>query len=1525
MADSTETLKSPQTDRAIKTTDPTIIDDTAIFTYNTSNNLQLNAYFTAIQDTINVVNPQSFPNDTQKKYAPTTSPFILQLTGTGFASLQQLNNSLFIYANIGDFIAIIPPLPSSANLHTGRAFGYVIKSDTSIWIYFNRLLFQEIWFKPLSTIDKYDGKESIQKIQIECATSAYPFLSNLPALKIYIAPNNGILKFEQNFFAQTIFKNATITLNQSPYIITIEGAKNNKSIEPIIKKTNDTITRLINLFGHNLQNNKILMVKQASQLLLQNPSTLPLSVLNSDQTEQTIKSTDATTIQNLEYFKVGNFLDDLKSNKPTKITKADYFAADGTKKNSDNKGLLPVDKLPTITFNIKTLPASAYYVAVYDSKTGAYSVAPDVVVVNNIDNLQIHDIVPIITTLSSPTFTINGFNFPIVDDINNGATLTATLSYFDNITSGIFPISTNATLTIDKTSNSKDINGNGTLETTDTKITAKFSDLHMLSDNIASTTIFLILQVIYPKTLTIPKNDNVQVSPPVSIQAPPIILFLSNSEAVDNSTKRPISIDHDTGQVILDAIPTNDLFVVGTNFGDGSNVSVIVGGNDQKVNELRPWKLNTIFSALKITIDPKNLNGDVSIEVRVGNISSEPYVVSPDLSSFIFDSVVQAGGKQVSKGEQRITITSFENILPTIQNGSNLLTNNKNTKVSSSLPVKLVNDAIKQNVSVDNKNPVAISFLPNTIIVPDNTPLTSNKILDITFSFYSIMSVNISTPKIIALLHLGRPLTSAFNPGDIMTVLGDGFANGMRFNINNTGWRPVDKLFALESNGLLHQAFNIEVPDSAGHTNASIQVSNQDAQKVSNVNTSGKQNGSYKVQTIVVNDKYSPLLKINMRLPAGIKVYAKGPQVAMTDVIDANMSIYSQITPFLGSFKTLLVIIRVIVCIIDVICALINPFQLIIAIIALMDCIIDLLSLFPQLAVPIMILSFLQNFIGFLTTFITQIEAYVFSIINSQLAMIRSQELQDFGALAAAEQQSFGITKQIRDVIAFLEPALQIIQIFKDLLSFAMHFPCASNQGSKQNDNTCPPDNMKKLINGDVGGNNVVSMTDEQKATLSTMFCQATAIQTNTLQAMPGFSGRDPFGQPTSPLSPGSTANVPLITPVLPNISGAIECMTLLTDNIENALNNGQTFITSAAQGEDLLQAYRQCIQNLLDQTRQAIGDTCTLAVSALNSELKVGPKGSIDKNLGEGFIKTKIGLPSIHPNDIQDAGLVLDLATLLSPDNVPPNIITDITTGSASGTHNFGLKPDINTPIIIQTTNKSGQRQSKDTIYFNADNPDVGDLIVIGDILEIIGGVFNGLQFPILGIQKIFTSVRLTTKLDITPEQKLLVGEQPIPPDLSGFDVKIIAHLAGNDDVAVVPADNASLATITIMARDHHGHLIGPGVADRISLNIDSGDAIFVPITPSSTTDITGVIREQSDYYIATIKADCAGIVIISASVCNIELVDIGYYTTDPNHVISTRKKTIKIIFTPPIPIPHPNAFESLEHVQQPGSHFNN
>jgi hypothetical protein len=1623
-SDSQVTPISPQENAALKLSDPTTIDDTATYTYGVAN-FSVATYKTYIQDILSPGNPAHFPNDSSGQYVPTSTPFILELDGTGFDVPGQSVEPFKIYIEIDGYVANIPPLPTSTNLSLGNAFGYTVHSATAIWIYFNRLTFQQIWFAAdwnnnnasvpfaptANDVGLFNGIDSPTLRQLEAGTGNYPLINGITECNLYVALNDGSFLFEPSFFVANDFKSIDIDLVQSPFIITVAGNTNKDVITPVLTNNNGSVVSSINLYGHDLSasTSSVMMVKTSSTLLKSNPSAIPANILSATQDAATLKAAGAATIANLDYFKVGYYLTALTPETlvgPYTLTAYPYIAADGTQANSGPQGFIPFNNLSTYyTFNINSLPADTYTVVVYDQTTGAYSSAPYPITINNQKRgLQIQDVKPSPVVLQAPTFTVDGFNFPTTDDLSHLLSFTVAIT---SLSSPDVALDPTASLTITSASPANDVDGNGTITlVSDTQFKANFTNFNPTTAMLEGD-VLLSIQVNYPLAFT--KTSDTQYSKPLIIKSAPVIQFLTNTLSNPPPGAYPqslVSVDQTTGKVIAYGVIQDQLYIVGKNFSTGNknDVSVLINGTAQEVADVIPWPPANALSAIVLTIDPDNIKGNATVQVTVAGISSEPFIFTPTFNMQQVTKNAQGTFSSVVLADQTIDTDVFKSILPYNQFDQSTLLNSTNTKVASSVKLTLTNKTSKKSITVnaDLTTPTALTFLPDQVVIPSGTKLVPTALggsLTPTFSFFNLFNINISTPKIHQIQHAnGNYQNATYKNGEQMTVVGNGFVNGMRYNINDTIWQPIDTLYGITNiNNTLYQTFTVTVPPgSSGETTATIKISNDNAQQVQSINTAGKQNGGYKVGTMVVNDKYAPLLQINQRLPAGIKMYAKGTQNTMTDLIDANMSIYSQITPFLGGFKTLLIIIRVVVCIIDVICALINPFKLIVAIIALMDCIIDLLSLFPQLAVPIMILSFIQNFVGFLQVFITQIEAYALSIVNSQLALVKAKVSQDLSSLASAEQQAFAATKQMDDAVALLQPALQIIQIFKDLLNFAMHFPCAANQGAQ-----CPPDNVQQMIKEMVGNstvpadtyvvnagslvriNGIVTATttaqnnlmvgnqfmitpgeqafptgtktvvtvidgynftyteagingtstitenvgtlvnSDQQNTLATMFCQAVAIQTTTLQTMPCFNGLDGFGNPMPPCIPGTTSIIPPVTPILPDISGTMECLNNLTAQIETALNAGQTFITTPAQGQALVTAYQQCVQNLIDQSSQAMGDVCVLAVSALNSDLTVSPPGPNIFDATDDFVRTQIGLPTTDPNDAQDAGLVIDLATLNSVGSIPSSVST--IGGNTTSAANFGLKQDIYTPVIVQTTNKSGQRQKGNTIYFNADNSDVGTLITPGDIFEIVGGTFNGLQFPILAVQPVFTAVRLTCKLDITYEQSLQVGNQQLPEDLSGFDVKVIAHLAGNDAVAVIPADNISMATIQVMARDFHGHLIGPGLANKVSFTLESGEAMFVPITPSSTTDVTGTIQESGDFYIANLKSNCTGIVIVSAAMCNIAFVDIGYHANDPAHAITTRLKTVKIVFAPPIPKPVSNSFISFDKPQVPGTHTAN
>src|SRR5690606_33810199 len=103
----------------------------------------------------------------------------------------------------------------------------------------------------------------------------------------------------------------------------------------------------------------------------------------------------------------------------------------------------------------------------------------------------------------------------------------------------------------------------------------------------------------------------------------------------------------------------------------------------------------------------------------------------------------------------------------------------------------------------------------------------------------------------------------------------------------------------------------------------------------------------------VPEDVIELLRTIFAKIPGGTLV----PNVDdnFSNVFDAVASLLNQLGPYLAIYNFFQALLEIIMCIIDVICALINPFSLIGAIIRLFKrCIPNFLSIFPFIALLVM-------------------------------------------------------------------------------------------------------------------------------------------------------------------------------------------------------------------------------------------------------------------------------------------------------------------------------------------------------------------------------------------------------------------------------------------------------------------------------------------------------------------------------------------------------------------------------------------
>lgn len=177
------------------------------------------------------------------------------------------------------------------------------------------------------------------------------------------------------------------------------------------------------------------------------------------------------------------------------------------------------------------------------------------------------------------------------------------------------------------------------------------------------------------------------------------------------------------------------------------------------------------------------------------------------------------------------------------------------------------------------------------------------------------------------------------------------------------------------------------------------------------------------------------------------------------DIFDGIMKMLDQFFPFLMLYKFFLPVLNLIICIIEVLCALMNPFALISAINRLFSqCIPEFLNLFPVFALVIMIISLLLLLLQVIEYVVAQVLKMVQNILRNINAFIISFQDADSQSVLAAANKIAALLCQFQNLFVILSIFNVIIEIIKDILRLAFAIPpCESNSSSGCcSPTTCP-------------------------------------------------------------------------------------------------------------------------------------------------------------------------------------------------------------------------------------------------------------------------------------------------------------------------------------------------------------------------------------------------------------------------------------------------------------------------------------
>jgi hypothetical protein len=202
---------------------------------------------------------------------------------------------------------------------------------------------------------------------------------------------------------------------------------------------------------------------------------------------------------------------------------------------------------------------------------------------------------------------------------------------------------------------------------------------------------------------------------------------------------------------------------------------------------------------------------------------------------------------------------------------------------------------------------------------------------------------------------------------------------------------------------------------------------------------------------------------INMILPPGIL----RPNLSSNfskDVLDAILSLLEKFMPFLMMYTFFMPILNMILCIIEVLCAINNPFKLIKAIIRLFRvCIPEFLALFPFFALILMIISLLLLILALILYLIQRILDLIRQIIQNIQLLAQAVSSVDNDSVIAITIKLGDLLCIFQNMFVLLGVIILIIEVIRKLLTLSFRIPpCDDDDGS--DDGCCTPDVCPSFI-----------------------------------------------------------------------------------------------------------------------------------------------------------------------------------------------------------------------------------------------------------------------------------------------------------------------------------------------------------------------------------------------------------------------------------------------------------------------------
>lgn len=205
---------------------------------------------------------------------------------------------------------------------------------------------------------------------------------------------------------------------------------------------------------------------------------------------------------------------------------------------------------------------------------------------------------------------------------------------------------------------------------------------------------------------------------------------------------------------------------------------------------------------------------------------------------------------------------------------------------------------------------------------------------------------------------------------------------------------------------------------------------------------------------------YPELLdKLRCICSGGAQIKASPPPGATFNIGDVIAQHAQYLSTFTSVYGMITVILRMIACIIEVLCALVNPFSVLAAIIKLFGtCLPDFILIFPQFAVPAIIICVLKIILAIIQYIMTVIIPVIMEIIHNVEMLVNAIKVHNADAIAAVVFKIVAMIKELYNIIGILSVLDVLFIMIKALLAMGIGIPCGGGSDSACcNDTVCPP------------------------------------------------------------------------------------------------------------------------------------------------------------------------------------------------------------------------------------------------------------------------------------------------------------------------------------------------------------------------------------------------------------------------------------------------------------------------------------